>query len=142
MTTSRVMAKALVFNGAGKFLIVRRHPASRNRPSQWDLPGGKVEEGEAHHDAAAREIQEETGITLDPAQLQLVYAYTSMSEQRNAIRLLYMARTTADTVTLSHEHDTYQWVTPDEAVDIYDYPAHKQAISYLRDNHVLDNLAA
>lgn len=54
----------------GRILAVSR----RDDPSDFGLPGGTIEKGEAPAEAAARELREETGAVIDPASLRLVYA--------------------------------------------------------------------
>ncbi|MBD0708994.1 MULTISPECIES: NUDIX domain-containing protein [unclassified Streptomyces] len=55
--------------------IAAVHYAARNWSPQpsWTLPGGKAEPGEALDEAAARELKEETGLLVDPADLALVH---------------------------------------------------------------------
>jgi ADP-ribose pyrophosphatase YjhB (NUDIX family) len=54
-----------VFDGAGRILLVQRgHEPAKGL---WSLPGGRVEPGEAAHDAVLREVAEETGlVVVDP----------------------------------------------------------------------------
>lgn len=57
-----VCAGAVVRDGDGRLLLVRRgHAPAAGR---WSLPGGRVEAGETPQAAAAREVAEETGLTV------------------------------------------------------------------------------
>lgn len=57
-----VCAGAVVRDDAGRLLLVRRgHPPGLGR---WSLPGGRIEPGETPAQAAAREVAEETGLTV------------------------------------------------------------------------------
>ena len=51
----------------GKILVVRRARAPAN--GVFSLPGGVVETGETLHEAVAREVMEETGLTIEPVAL-------------------------------------------------------------------------
>jgi 8-oxo-dGTP diphosphatase len=54
---------ALVYDEQRRLLVVRR----ANEPSRglWSLPGGRVEPGEDDLTAVAREVAEETGLTVE-----------------------------------------------------------------------------
>jgi 8-oxo-dGTP diphosphatase len=46
------------------FLIGRRKPDNKNYPDMWELPGGKVEDGESSWEAINREWMEELNIRV------------------------------------------------------------------------------
>ena len=66
---ARRSARVLLVDASGRLLLVHYGQA-------WFAPGGGVEEGEKLADAAARELREETGLTVAPADLHPV-AYTT-----------------------------------------------------------------
>lgn len=53
----------MISNAAGEVLLIRRGQSPRL--GQWSIPGGKLEWGESLKDGLRREIQEETGITIE-----------------------------------------------------------------------------
>lgn len=53
---------AVVLDGDRVLLIKRGHAPLKG---QWSLPGGRVEVGETLEHAIAREVREETGLTID-----------------------------------------------------------------------------
>ncbi len=59
-----VGAAVLVFDGEGRVLLVRRGSGS-TRPGLWCVPAGFVDYGEDVRAAAARELQEETGLEAE-----------------------------------------------------------------------------
>jgi 8-oxo-dGTP pyrophosphatase MutT (NUDIX family) len=55
--------------GGPAVLLTRRAERLQSHAGQWALPGGRVEAGEDPIDAARRELHEEVGLSLGPADL-------------------------------------------------------------------------
>ena len=66
-TWTPVVALALT-DAAGRLLLQQR-PAGKHHGGMWEFPGGKVENGENPRLSLVREIAEELGLRLDPADL-------------------------------------------------------------------------
>jgi 8-oxo-dGTP pyrophosphatase MutT (NUDIX family) len=59
----RRAARVVVFDDAGRVLLISAHdPARRNRGRWWEIPGGGIDPGEDTHEAVRRELWEEAGI--------------------------------------------------------------------------------
>jgi ADP-ribose pyrophosphatase YjhB (NUDIX family) len=88
----KLVAAALVPKG-GELLLIRRN----NEPGRglWALPGGYVERGEPVEAAVAREVQEETGLTVQVQGLVGLY-----SEAKNPLVLAAYAAEAAGGVLL------------------------------------------
>ena len=63
-----LVAACVLLDGEGRILIAKR-PEGRPLAGLWEFPGGKMEPGEAPEDALIRELAEELGIEIAPADL-------------------------------------------------------------------------
>lgn len=106
MPTRIVVAGALICDGA---LLV----AQRARPPElaglWELPGGKVADGEAEADALVRELREELGIevAVGPRLPGDVALGDAMTLRAYRVSLLSGA-------ARPHEHRALRWIGRDE----------------------------
>ena len=62
---SRSMSRVLVFDEQDRILLFLQYGKSRDVAPRWMTPGGGVDPGEDHDQAAIRELREETGLVID-----------------------------------------------------------------------------
>ncbi len=74
MPIDRQAARVLLLAEAAVLLIRGVDPAHPERGTWWHTPGGGIDDGEPTEVAAAREVLEETGHVLDPAEFGPVVA--------------------------------------------------------------------
>lgn len=72
----------------GQLVLIRR----RNPPIGWALPGGLVDCGETVEAAVRREMQEETGLSLDDLRLFGVYSEPERDPRFDCISIVFTAR--------------------------------------------------
>jgi 8-oxo-dGTP pyrophosphatase MutT (NUDIX family) len=88
---------------------------------------GKADEGESALACAAREAEEETGLTGELVDLGLVHRYSGKKGQFEEHAFLLRARKGAEP-KLSDEHVSYRWATPAEAREAVHWKAHREAL--------------
>jgi 8-oxo-dGTP pyrophosphatase MutT (NUDIX family) len=63
--TSYVIVSGLLHDRTGERVALVQQAFPGHEGAWWSLPGGKVEQGETVHEAAARDLAEETGLVID-----------------------------------------------------------------------------
>ena len=109
-----VAPKVLVKGPSGRYLFIQRSAPSKHFALQWELPGGKMDEGEEVGECLIRETLEETGLNLN-----ISHVIGSGEGEIPGLRLAYMfmsGTVESEDVILSDEHDDYKWVTIEEAL--------------------------
>jgi len=101
-------AGVMLMNGDGKMLFIRRSQDEKNYAGYWALPGGGVNTGESHEQAADREATEEVGYKPNGAKKVLDRALTPLGIDFRT----FVAGCDEFTPTLNPEHDAYTWADP------------------------------
>ncbi len=115
--------KGLIENKKGQILLLQSSLKGHTVPSPkyWDIPGGRIQEGQSVDEALRREIEEETGIT----KLLSVDFFTGVISNHQIpfegttlglVLMVYRVRVPEDSrITLSDEHIASEWVDKKEA---------------------------
>lgn len=113
MTSSYgLTVRGIIKNDDGEILIVKRHPKSRTDPEMWELPGGKVENGEHFADALVREIKEETDLDCEVGDFAEA-VQNDYTHKRTVQIMMYLENVKGD-VRISDEHTDWMWANLDE----------------------------
>jgi type II secretory ATPase GspE/PulE/Tfp pilus assembly ATPase PilB-like protein/8-oxo-dGTP pyrophosphatase MutT (NUDIX family) len=97
-------------------------------PGTWETVHGRIEPGERPEDAAVREVREETGLALERlynATVQPFYLHMFGAVQ---LAVVFAAVVGDGDVTLGVEHDRFEWLAPDEAMDRFIWPRSREAL--------------
>jgi 8-oxo-dGTP diphosphatase len=116
-----LVAACALIDAAGRVLIARR-PEGRSLAGLWEFPGGKVEPGEEPEGALIRELGEELGIAIAPADLApLTFASHAYPDFHLLMPLFQCSIWQGEAVPL--EGQELAWVKPDELVSYAMPPA-------------------
>jgi 8-oxo-dGTP diphosphatase len=103
MRVHPLSVKAVVLHQGRVLLLV-------NERDEWDLPGGRPEAGEDHRTALAREVREETGLSVEVGELVDEHLFEVLPQRFVQIAAFSCALVGSADVTLSDEHLDLRWV--------------------------------
>ena len=96
-----------------KFLILQRSKKETSKHGLWELPGGKVEEGETPRQTAVIETKEEAGLDVT---LKVNLGPHHDNEKKKTYHAYVAVAKKGQKVKLSEEHSAHKWVTPEEVM--------------------------
>ena len=116
-----------IFNEKQEVLMIRNKRYTIGR-LEWEIPAGKMEEGESKEDAAKRECFEETGCTLKD--LQFLCSQNPANGMSDCVCHCFAAMVDSETaLTDTNEVDCKQWLPKERVLEM------------LRNNETMDGVS-
>ncbi|MDD5285118.1 MAG: NUDIX hydrolase [Desulfuromonadaceae bacterium] len=103
-----VVAGCLVRNASNDVLLIRHHKRG------WEIPQGRVEEGEDLVHALCREVREEAGVEIEPGPLGAVWSLISRSP---AIIFTFLGSYKSGNLATSGDSEEAGWFSEAEAIE-------------------------
>ena len=113
-----------IIRSDGRLLLQRRSVRKENNPGLWDVSAaGHISAGESAVESAIREVEEELGLRLEPAELRHVATLTESSvlnagtyidNEFHEIFVVYRDVDLRDLTLQESEVDEVKWVTVEE----------------------------
>ncbi|NEN76509.1 Nudix family hydrolase [Pelistega sp. NLN82] len=114
----------------GNQVLLTQRPEGKPWAGWWEFPGGKIEKDESIHQALARELKEELGISIDQSYPWVSFVY----EYPTTIVELHFRKTYAWQGDIKGlEKQAFAWTTPQQAHELGDLlPASLTPLKWLQ----------
>ena len=102
----------------------------------WDFPKGKMEQEETKEQTALRELKEETGLTADILsgfEESMEYFFRAGDDSISKQVTYFVGQSSGMEVTLSFEHQGYEWFPFDQAHEKLTYQNAKDILKFAHD---------
>jgi ADP-ribose pyrophosphatase YjhB (NUDIX family) len=128
-------ASAIITNDRGQILLHRR---TDNK--LWALPGGTMEIGESIGQTVVREVQEETGLLVEPERIVGIYSNPKHvveyadGEVRQEFSVCFTCRIVGGELRTSEESSELAFFTPQEVEQLNMHASIRSRIKHYLDN--------
>jgi 8-oxo-dGTP diphosphatase len=114
-----------------RFLFLKKAPG-RWCETRWGIPCGRIDAGEELIECMARELKEETGLTVTQDNLNYVgYLYVVHPDLiKNLHHMFYLKLNSSIKVKISDEHTDFKWVSEEHMPRLSLVPGQKKSYFY------------
>jgi 8-oxo-dGTP pyrophosphatase MutT (NUDIX family) len=119
-----------------RVLLIQRAPGAKFAPDHWDLPVGKASKGEVITQTAIRELKEETGLIVDPADLRvagLIHCSWGVEAPNGFVTVVFVTDTWSGNLINAepHKHARVAWHPVDQVPEAFVSTTRGALINYL-----------
>lgn len=115
-----ILVTGILQNKKGDILLLKRSKNNNSFKGLWQTPEGKMEVGEQPEQTLSRELKEELDCRLIDSKLILVNStlVSLKNKSYHLLRIIFRV-TWKGKITLSTEHDDYQWINIKKAIKLH-----------------------
>ncbi|MCX7909353.1 MAG: NUDIX domain-containing protein [Ignavibacteria bacterium] len=123
-----------------KFLALKRSKNNPIYPEIWQAITGTIEGKETAIECAIREVKEETGLQVKEIWTVPFVAifFDPYQDAVNASPVFGVVVDFSETIKISPEHETFQWLTLEKFIELVPLPSHKIGAKYFWE-HILQH---
>ena len=122
---------ALAVLHEGQLLLVQHTKGSK---SYWLLPGGGLEWGESLKDAAARELEEETGLRAEVGQFVLASETLAPDGSRHLVHMVFAGKLLGGEIVVPNNEERItdvRWIPLPEVGELVLHPPMQKALAQM-----------
>lgn len=113
--TFAIAVKAFIVHD-DKILIMKRSADRPHNAGNWEFPGGRLELGEDPEAGLIREVDQETGLSINVVMPFEVHSFVR-DDRQFIVMITFLCKVDTDMVRLSSEHEEFEWVGVDEVAE-------------------------
>jgi 8-oxo-dGTP pyrophosphatase MutT (NUDIX family) len=116
-----------IYNTVKKSFLLLNCPATKRHRAYWQPVTGGIEKGETKSESCIREVDEETGVTVNHENLvMLIDSFGVYEKDVELHKTVFVYSVSDQKITISDEHEDYKWTAPEEVESLLLWESNKK----------------